>query len=196
MTELAEILADYDDADAPDGLDVATELAAIERAMDNPEADTPEREPFRLTEPEHYDWAGRKLARAQAEVERLEAWKADELYKLTRAFDVKIAVHQRDAAFFDAMIRASVLGMEPDAKGKRKVSAPHLSASVTHREHWEWPEDDALVAWAREQDPITLVRVKTTPDKTAIKSYVKNTGATPDGLTITTVESVRIEASL
>ena len=75
---------------------------------------------------------------------------------------------------------------------KARVKTPHLTACTTTREEWRWPEDEALVAWADGTDA-DLVRVKRSPDKAAIKSYVKESGDCPDGLEIVPVESVRMD---
>jgi hypothetical protein len=190
---LQEILDEYDDAEAPAGLDLAAEREAFEADPQEPEA---HREPFALTEPAHFDWAARKLAKARAEEKRLAEWKAEELWKLGAAFDRRINAAKRDAEFFHGMIAFAVENLPPDAKGKQSVKTPHLTASVTHRKHFEWPADDALVAWARRTFSAgwsEFVRVHQAPDKVAIKAYVEKTGDAPDGLVVEAVASVRIE---
>lgn len=197
---LREIMDEYDDADAPEGfsaelvrfagdIETADEVGADASAM------TAMRERFALTEPEHFDWAARKLARAQAEKKRYEAWLADERYKLEQAFGRRIASAERDIEFFDGMIRFAVENLEPDAKGKRAIKTPHLTACVTVTKHYEWPADEALIEWARAQGHAEFVRVKESPDKVAIKAHVKETGETPDGLEVTDLASVRMDVS-
>jgi hypothetical protein len=185
MSELAEIMDDFDGMDAPEGIDVLAERAYHE---------VEGRAHFTLTEPEHFDWAARKKSRATAEVKRLSEWRAQEMYKLGLAFDKRIMAAQRDEDFFDAMIRTGVESLPADPKGRRAIKTPHLTASVTHTQKWEWPESDVLVAWAYHTGPgMTLVRTKSEPDKAAMKKYIKESGDVPDGLVISEVESVRME---
>lgn len=199
---LQDILDEYDDADAPDGFAAeverfAADIAVAEDAGIDVTAATALREPFALTTPEAFDWAARKLAKAQHEVARLEEWKQSEAWKLAQAFDRRIKIAQHDVDHLDGMIRFAVEALEPDAKGKQSIKTPHLTATVVRREHFEWPADDELVAWAESYTAEPgLLHTKVTPDKTAIKKYVKATGDAPDGLEVTTVASVRIEASL
>jgi hypothetical protein len=196
---LAELLDELLDADAPVG--ISEELAAyhtdIEVAADagaDVAAISAMRERFALTEPEHFEWAARKLARIRAQKARIEDEGAEQVYKLQALIAQRVKPLERDEDFFDGLIRAAVEALPADAKGKQAIKTLHLTASVTHREHFEWPEDDALVAWAHTTDSkYDLTRVKETPDKVAIKSYVKATGEAPDGLVIESVASVRLE---
>lgn len=187
--ELRDILDDYDDSDAPEGLDIAAERGALDTERAG------EWERFTLTAPEHFDWAARKRARAKANTAHLEEWKSMEMHKMAHAFDKRITASQGEEQFFNDMIRFGVLSLDPDAKGKRSVKTPHMTAFTITRTEFDWPTDDALVSWAATVDGGDggeLVRVKYAPDKTAIKAYVKETGDIPPGLEVREVESVTI----
>lgn len=189
MTELREILDEIDDADAPAGLDLARELEIATADPQEPEA---HREHFMLTEPRHFDWAGRKLAAARAEVERLEHWKAEDLAKRADKFDRHIASAKREAQGFEAWISGCVFAL-PAVKGRRHIKTPHLSASVIQDHQWIWPETSALLEWAKTvASGVELTRLSEIPDKAAIKTYVKETGERPPGLEISERERVRL----
>lgn len=168
---LAEVLDEFDEATTPDGI-------ADEAWYPTTDAD--------------FEWCQRKRLRAMARSEEIAALRDEQVAKLTAAFDRRIAQADADATRFTLLIETGVRKVEPDGKGKRSVKAPGVTAYIRHSQQFVWPEEGDLLAWAKDTDP-TLVRVKESPDKTAIKAYVKETGDAPAGLLIQPTESVVIK---
>ena len=189
MNERDEIMRDFEDSLAPEGVDVAREMLEWQHGSD---AQDETREPFVPTTPEQYDWALLKRSRAKAEAEAYTEQKREEMAKLAAAFDRRIAQAESERAFFEDMLARALELVEPDSKGKRRIKSAHGTVYTTHREVWQWPERDTdvygeLVAFAREHEAVTE-----SVDKAAVKKYVKTTGEVPPGVSIESVESVTI----
>ena len=181
MSEYAEIMEEFEDALAPDIFSDPSNPTEVQAQTE-----------FTPTTDEQFEWAMRKRSRANAEIAALNEHMERELYELRQAFGRRIAKHQRTADFFTGMIERGIEAVEPDAKGKQTVNTVVGTIYVRHSEHFEWPEDSDLIAWAKSNLP-DAVKVKESPDKTAIKAHVKATGEVPAGLTITAVTSTVIK---
>lgn len=149
-------------------------------------------EPWRPDDEDGVDWCLLKRASAEKRIDALNISKAAAIYELSQLYDRRIAAEHRDFEFFDNAAKDALARVvEPGKDGRRKLALPHGTVFTTRREHFEWPDDDALVGWAKDHLP-EAVRVKETPDRAALKAHVKETGELPDGLSVETVETVQI----
>ncbi|MEI6724586.1 MAG: host-nuclease inhibitor Gam family protein [Actinomycetes bacterium] len=185
MTDYAEIMEEFEDSLSP--LDAETLAIEMREGDALPDRFTP-------TTDQQFEWALRKRARAITKRDELQAALEAELYQLNKAFDRRIAEHANTAAFFTDMVERGIEAMEPDDKGKRTVKTVAGTVYTRTAEHFDWPDDEMLVGWAREHLP-EAVRVKESPDRTALKTHVKETGEVPDGVTVESVTTVVIKSA-
>ena len=149
-------------------------------------------ESFTPTTEAEFEWALRKRARSSAKLREMYAAKEFELERLARAFDKRIEAEQRTADFFTAMIERGVEALEPDAKGKRGVKTVAGTVYTRTTEHFEWPDGDVLVAFAKASIPEAVI-VSERADKALIKAHIKETGEAPEGLSVTPQTTVVIK---
>lgn len=177
MNTLDDIYDEYLGDTAPDGIDLAAEH---------------EEPRWYPTDEASFEWALRHRNKAASEADRVRRLRDYELQLLASKFDRRIWAAETEAAFFADMVTRGIEARDPS---ERKVATVLGTVSTRTTQHFEWPDDDALVAWARAVLP-DAVRVKVSADKVAIKTYIAATGDAPDGLTVeprTTVVLPKVE---
>lgn len=202
MTDYPEIMEAFEDSLAPvwaqGAADAwATSLEVADDAGVDPEAvfrDHPEVERFAPTTDAEFEWALRKRARSSAKADDLREHMNDELHKLRSMFERLIVEQERSVNLFTDMIERGIRAMEPDSKGKRTVKTVAGTVYTRTADHFIWPADDELVAWAK-ANLADAVRVKESPDKVLIKAHVKSTGEVPDGLVVESLTTVVIKGA-
>ena len=117
---------------------------------------------------EKFEYRSRAYLAAKAHIEKLEEWKAQQIYVLTKKFDARISVAYADQEHHRALIEEGLLRMEPDAKGKRTVRVPSATVYTTHRVSIVRPDDEKALALGT-----TLgVAPITKPDWAAVKKHL------------------------
>lgn len=147
---------------------------------------------YKITSLDSCNWAFRKLATikvqeeeinelAKNEIERINAWKEDELKKT-----------EDSKAFFEGLLTEYFIEQK-QVDPKFKISTPH--GKVTSRKQQPKYEYDVekFIAWAEANEHAELVRIKKEVDKTATKKTFEingnqlvdeETGLIVDGVTV------------
>lgn len=152
---------------------------------------------FKVENLESATWCFRKLRAisdkereiqevAAAEIERIEAWKEDQLKQ-----------YKDDSEFFEGCISAYFI--EERAKDKKfKLSTPYGKVSTRKASKWIYEDEEALKQYVKDND-IDAIRIKEELDKASLKKICKSgvnqeTGELLPGVRIEETETITVKA--
>jgi hypothetical protein len=168
------------------------ELEDALRPVDFIETDETDAEPWQPTTENDVDWLLMRRERLIADLDKVKDAGATQVYELTAIVNRRVTAAQSKLDHIDAQIKDSLDRIaEPDSKGHKKLSLIHGTVFAKTTTHFEWPEDDALVAWAKDHTP-EAIKVKESVNKAYIKTHLKETGEAPDGLIVEKRTTVQI----
>lgn len=142
-----------------------------------------ERERFKIESKDQAAWALRKMSRikaemeennkvAQAEIERITAWRNEENEKL-----------QRSVSFFESLLHEYFMQLREDDPKLKTVKLPHGSLKMRKQQPEFQYDETQLLPWAKENLPDAVV-VKESVAKTPVKKHIQETGEVVPGVTI------------
>ena len=125
-------------------------------------------ESWNITDDSTADWALRRIAWHQAQIERRREFVQREMERLQAYLETEVAKHQRSIQFFESHLRAYFERLRAEgALGNRKTyRLPHGALQVRASGPKFERNDEQLLVWAKS---VGLVRVKEMPDWSAIK---------------------------
>lgn len=140
-----------------------------------------ERERFRIETKEQAAWALRKMSHikaemdentqvAQAEIDRIAAWRNDENEKL-----------QRSISFFEHLLHGYFLTLRESDPKVKTVKLPHGSLKMRKQQPEFQYDETQLLPWAKENLPEAVV-VKESVAKTPVKKHIQETGEMVPGV--------------
>ena len=146
--------------------------------------DQEQRERFKIESKDQAIWALRKIAQAkanqdentqaaQAEIERITAWRNEENEKL-----------QRSVSFFESLLHEYFMQLREDDPKLKTVKLPHGSLKMRKQQPDFIYNEDELLEWAKVFMPEVVV-VKETVSKNPVKKHIRETGEMVPGVTIT-----------
>lgn len=151
-------------------VDVEQEIELAGHPQDHPELQQTQR--FIVDDETKAEWALRKLARAEADLERDKAIALAEIEKVSVWLDARRNITQRQIDFFKSLLRefhTNELASDP----KRKtISLP--SGTLRARkapEKWVVEDESAFVTWAKDNLP-EAVRIREEAAKSEIKKLL------------------------
>ena len=151
--------------------------------------DAAETETFQVDDDQKADWALRKIAEADAELDRLQAWYSQQLETARQRHDDRVNLFQGLLARYFATVPAK------DTKTMRKYALPSGELVLTkEKSDFKATDPALLLGWCQENAP-TLVAVELKPAWAEIKKRLQvidagivdtETGALVDGVELIT----------
>lgn len=143
-----------------------------------------EKERFRIETKDQAAWALRKMSRiqaeieennkvAQAEIERVTAWRDEENEKL-----------ERSISFFESLLHEFFHSQRESDPKLKTMKLPHGTLKMRKQQPQYEYDEDQLLPWAKESLPEAVV-VKETVSKNPVKKHIRETGEMVPGVTIT-----------
>jgi len=157
-------------------------ISLIEAIEDFGIPEEPEqRERFKIETKDQSIWALRKIAQAkaaqdentkaaQAEIDRIAAWRNDENEKL-----------QRSISFFEGLLHEYFLVLRESDPKLKTLKLPHGALKMRAQQPEFLYDDTDLLPWAKENLPEAVV-VKESVSKTPVKKHIKETGEMVPGV--------------
>jgi len=145
--------------------------------------DQEQRERFKIESKDQAAWALRKMSRikaeieennkvAQAEIERIIAWRDKENEKL-----------ERSISFFESLLHEFFLSQRESDPKLKTMKLPHGTLKMRAQQPQYEYDEDVLLPWAKENLPEAVV-TKESVAKNAVKKYIQETGEAVPGVTI------------
>jgi len=142
-----------------------------------------ERERFKIESKDQAAWALRKMSRikaeieennkvAQAEIERITAWRDEENEKL-----------QRSISFFESLLCDYFLRLRESDPKLKTIKLPHGTLKMRAQQPQYEYDEDVLLPWAKENLPEAVV-TKESVAKNPVKKHIQETGEAVPGVTI------------
>lgn len=161
------------------------EFVAAEYGVD------PAREDWAITDDAVADWAIRKIAQAERNIEKRREFVEAEIDRLRRWQEQANTEDQRSIEFFTSHLHAYFEQLrESGALGKRKsYRLPHGTLQVRAKPPTFTRDNDQLLEWAQGTGDESLVRVKIEPAWSDIRKRIT---IAPDGRTVIDTETGEI----
>ena len=145
--------------------------------------DQEQRERFKIESKDQAAWALRKMSKikaeieennkvAQAEIERITAWRDEENEKL-----------QRSISFFEGLLHEYFMQLREDDPKLKTVKLPHGTLKMRKQQPQYEYDEAQLLPWAKENLPEAVI-VKESVEKNHVKKYIQETGELVPGVTI------------
>lgn len=142
-----------------------------------------ERERFKIESKDQAIWALRKIAQAkanqdentqaaQAEIDRITAWRDEENEKL-----------QRSISFFESLLHEFFLQLRESDPKLKTMKLPHGTIKMRKQQPQYEYDEEILLSWAKENLPEAVV-IKESVAKTPVKKHIQETGEVVPGVTI------------
>ena len=142
-----------------------------------------ERERFKIESKDQAAWALRKMSRikaeieennkvAQAEIERITAWRDEENEKL-----------ERSISFFEGLLYEYFMALRQEDPKLKTIKLPHGTLKMRAQQPQYEYDEAQLLPWAKENLPDAVV-VKESVAKTPVKKHIQETGEVVPGVTI------------
>lgn len=134
------------------------------------------RESFVIDNDEKADWAVRKIKEHTADMERWESFYKEQTEKIKESAKQSIDFLSMELYKYFSLVPHR----ETKTQEKYKLPSGDL-VLVKEKEDFE-RDNESLLQWCKNNKP-ELIRIKEEPDWSAIKTYIKETGDLPDGVT-------------
>ena len=145
--------------------------------------DNEQRERFKIESKDQAAWALRKMSRikaeieennkvAQAEIERITAWRDEENEKL-----------ERSISFFESLLHEFFLSQRESDPKLKTMKLPHGTLKMRKQQPQYEYDEAQLLPWAKENLPEAVI-VKESVAKNSVKKYIQETGEVVPGVTI------------
>ena len=146
--------------------------------------DNEQRERFKIESKDQAAWALRKMSKikaeieennkvAQAEIERITAWRDEENEKL-----------ERSISFFESLLHEFFLSQRESDPKLKTMKLPHGTLKMRAQQPQYEYDEEILLSWAKENLPEAVV-IKESVAKTLVKKHIQETGEMVPGVTIT-----------
>lgn len=150
-------------------------------------------EPFTITDDGKAEWAMKKIAEADAELERMSEWYVAQIEAAKQR-------HTETVSYFSNLLRGYMDKVPAkDTKTMRKYALPSGELIISKaKKDFTISDADELLGWCQMNDA-TLVKVKMEPSWSAVKKRLQMTDAgvvdTETGLVVSGVTEMDIEES-
>ena len=145
--------------------------------------DNEQRERFKIESKDQAAWALRKMSKikaeieennkvAQAEIERITAWRDEENEKL-----------ERSISFFESLLHEFFLSQRESDPKLKTMKLPHGTLKMRKQQPQYEYDEAQLLPWAKKNLPEAVI-VKESVAKNSVKKYIQETGEVVPGVTI------------
>jgi len=148
--------------------------AAIEQDVEPRNRDT-----WSITTMDQAAWASRKLRAAHAELDEIDAWQTREIDRIKNAATAERNRIQSSASFFENALAVYLNGLINQGRKTKSLDLPGGRISIrTKADKLEIDDETQALAWLKEHELTTAVRVKESIDKRGLLDAVTKDGST------------------